>query len=77
MWTLQNKTYSNLVDHVLIKGSFMGKTLSFCIQRKKKNLITDEFFFASNLNMSANAKAVSNAYTSLILHNNQVRRDGA
>jgi hypothetical protein len=45
--------------------------------RKKKNLITDDFFFASNLNMSANAKAVSNAYTSLILHNNQVRRDGA
>jgi hypothetical protein len=43
MWTLQNKTYSNLVDHVLIKGSFMGKTLSFCIQRKKKNLITDGY----------------------------------
>jgi len=27
--------------------------------------------------MLANAKAVSNAYTPLILHNNQVRRDGA
>jgi hypothetical protein len=44
MWALQNITYSNLVDHVLIKGSFMGETLSFCIQRKKKKLITNEFF---------------------------------